>query len=223
MPDKVTSSRQTEDLADHTVDVGVIDRGITIRQPWASLIALGVKTFETRSRPTSYRGPVMIHAAKAAPQKFVGDFFCEMYDRWADRNWCMSGPNVPDWPLPLGAVVAVAEIVDSLPVLAFDDELDKAWKPHIAPTRQCDNESVTEMGHWLGRSPDDGPMGRPTWRINDITDQLPYGDWTPGRWAHQLANVRPLDVPVPCKGSQAIPWRADQATIDAVAEQIGGA
>lgn len=208
MPDKVTSSRQTEYLADHTVDVGVIDRGITIRQPWASLIALGVKTFETRSRPTGYRGPVMIHAAKAAPQKFVGDFFCEMYDRWADRNWCMSGPNVPDRPLPLGAVVAVANIVDSLPIFRGPiDEQHPAFEHW--PKSAVGDERLFLFDQTMG--------------CHDLSDQLPYGDWTTGRWAHQLANVRPLDVPVPCKGSQAIPWRADQATIDAVAEQIGGA
>jgi hypothetical protein len=38
-------------------------RAITIWQPWASAIALGLKRFETRSWPTSYRGPILIHAA----------------------------------------------------------------------------------------------------------------------------------------------------------------
>jgi hypothetical protein len=35
---------------------------ITLRQPWASLIALGFKHVEFRSRYAHYRGPVVIHA-----------------------------------------------------------------------------------------------------------------------------------------------------------------
>lgn len=37
---------------------------ITLWQPWASLIALGLKRYETRSWLTNYRGPLAIHAAK---------------------------------------------------------------------------------------------------------------------------------------------------------------
>lgn len=37
---------------------------ITIRQPWATLIAIGEKEFETRSWQTKYRGTIAIHAGK---------------------------------------------------------------------------------------------------------------------------------------------------------------
>lgn len=39
-------------------------RGITLWQPWASAVALGMKLYETRSWLTQYRGPLAIHAAK---------------------------------------------------------------------------------------------------------------------------------------------------------------
>lgn len=39
-------------------------RGLTLWQPWASAIALGLKTVETRSWETDYQGPLAIHAAK---------------------------------------------------------------------------------------------------------------------------------------------------------------
>ncbi|GAA0382501.1 ASCH domain-containing protein [Paenibacillus motobuensis] len=39
-------------------------KAITIHQPWATLIALGEKRFETRSWPTKYRGLIAIHAGK---------------------------------------------------------------------------------------------------------------------------------------------------------------
>jgi len=37
---------------------------ITVRQPWASLIALGFKHMEFRTRRCHFKGPVVIHAAK---------------------------------------------------------------------------------------------------------------------------------------------------------------
>lgn len=40
---------------------------LSIKQPWASLIVLGVKRFEIRSWSTDYRGPLLIHASSSAP------------------------------------------------------------------------------------------------------------------------------------------------------------
>jgi hypothetical protein len=40
-------------------------KGITIRQPWVELILQGRKPYEIRSWGTSYRGPILLHAAKA--------------------------------------------------------------------------------------------------------------------------------------------------------------
>ena len=37
---------------------------ITIKQPWASLIAYGYKTYEFRTWKTKYRGDILIHAGK---------------------------------------------------------------------------------------------------------------------------------------------------------------
>ncbi|MGR6127871.1 ASCH domain-containing protein [Paenibacillus sp. SER-28] len=39
-------------------------KAITIMQPWATLIALGEKKFETRGWATKYRGPLAIHAGQ---------------------------------------------------------------------------------------------------------------------------------------------------------------
>lgn len=37
-------------------------RALSVMQPWASQIAIGRKTIELRSRPTSHRGPLLICA-----------------------------------------------------------------------------------------------------------------------------------------------------------------
>lgn len=39
-------------------------KAISLRQPWAGLIAAGIKTIETRTWSTNYRGELLIHAAK---------------------------------------------------------------------------------------------------------------------------------------------------------------
>lgn len=42
-------------------------RALTLTQPWATLLALGAKQWETRNWKLAYRGPVAIHAAKKFP------------------------------------------------------------------------------------------------------------------------------------------------------------
>jgi activating signal cointegrator 1 len=37
---------------------------LTLRQPWASLVAIGAKRLETRSWATKYRGDLAIHSSK---------------------------------------------------------------------------------------------------------------------------------------------------------------
>src|SRR4051794_30699365 len=44
---------------------------ISLYQPWATLIILGKKRFETRSWSTAYRGPLAIHAAKKKSEELV--------------------------------------------------------------------------------------------------------------------------------------------------------
>lgn len=39
-------------------------KALTLTQPWATLVAIGAKRFETRSWSTGYRGPLAIHAGK---------------------------------------------------------------------------------------------------------------------------------------------------------------
>jgi hypothetical protein len=43
-------------------------KALTLTQPWATLMALRAKQIETRSWYTSYRGELVIHAAKGFPK-----------------------------------------------------------------------------------------------------------------------------------------------------------
>lgn len=44
-------------------------KALTVRQPYADLIASGAKTIEVRSKPTQYRGELMITASAAKGKK----------------------------------------------------------------------------------------------------------------------------------------------------------
>ena len=46
-------------------------KALSIRQPWAWLVANGHKAIENRSWSTSYRGPLLIHAGRQPDETFV--------------------------------------------------------------------------------------------------------------------------------------------------------
>lgn len=76
-------------------------RCLSLKQPWATLVAIGAKRIETRSWRTSYRGPVLIHASKGFPA-------------WA-RETCadeLFAAALNGHRLPLGAAVALAWLDD---------------------------------------------------------------------------------------------------------------
>ncbi|WP_289136372.1 ASCH domain-containing protein [uncultured Brevibacillus sp.] len=101
-------------------------KAITIHLPWATLIALGEKRFETRSWSTKYRVPIAIHAAKKV-----------------DKDICLQEPfrSVLDLHgytadnLPTGAIVATCRLNDCLPItfpggdeiIAYGGETGHKW------------------------------------------------------------------------------------------------
>lgn len=87
-------------------------RCLSLHQPWASLIAIGAKRIETRSWSTSYRGPIAIHAAKNKSSMRLAlepPFYTALHDGY---GFSLHGPDL----LPLGGIVAVADLVDCLSV-----------------------------------------------------------------------------------------------------------
>lgn len=55
-------------------------KALTIWEPWASLIIMGVKHYETRGWSRKYRGPLAIHSAKCWT-KFQREFTEELIAR----------------------------------------------------------------------------------------------------------------------------------------------
>jgi hypothetical protein len=101
----------------------MIIRAISLYQPWASLIALGAKKFETRSWYTAYRGPLAIHAGKNP------NYLALVYDTPEFMN---AFDGRPPESLPLGAFVCTCTLADCLqaetvPPDAFGDYAPGRW------------------------------------------------------------------------------------------------
>ena len=82
-------------------------KALTLTQPWATLVAVGENSIETRSWGTSYRGPLSIHSAKGFPRD--ARELCRMSPY---RDALRSHGYADALSLPLGAVIAVAELID---------------------------------------------------------------------------------------------------------------
>lgn len=77
---------------------------LTLKQPWATLVAEGIKKYEFRTWKTNYRGKVLIHAGAGVEKKELA--------RFKDLNL----------EYPSKGIIAEAEIEDCL---ELDDNLNK--------------------------------------------------------------------------------------------------
>ena len=71
---------------------------ITIKQPFASLIAEGLKEYEFRTWKTKYRGEILIHAGKGIDKKAMKKY--EMYNL----------------EYPIGCIIAKANLTDCIKI-----------------------------------------------------------------------------------------------------------
>jgi hypothetical protein len=83
-------------------------KGISLWQPWASLIALGAKRIETRVWPTDHRGPIAIHAAKHFTDEEKA--LCER----EPFKSVLEAAGITAETMPTGVVVAVADVADCI-------------------------------------------------------------------------------------------------------------
>lgn len=168
-------------------------KALTIRQPWAQLIAIGAKQIETRSWPTKHRGRIAIHAGMN--QRNIGiDFWLAnggtakpIHTALLDGGYIPSPAFAPHWtpnypddprPVPLGAIVATANLVDCVPIV----HVDEPWRgaePYDADPDICVVYRDEAVWHKVGDT------------VSDMHDQFPFGEWLSGRWAWLLADAKP--------------------------------
>jgi hypothetical protein len=130
-------------------------KAISLWQPWATLVAIGAKRFETRSWATPYRGPLVIHAAKRA---LTHDDKMMLNERAFSYHLHRAGFNASS--LPFGKALCVVDVV---------------------------NIHRTE-------------------RVRDFisADERAFGDYSTGRYAWELSNLRPFADSVDLRGMQGL-------------------
>lgn len=148
-------------------------KGITLWQPWASLIAAGLKQYETRHWYTHHRGPLIIHAAKrkVKQEEIASILSSAVYGGVVDdrldqlKDVCTSD-------LPLGAIVAVVKLVDCPKMAAARGTYEIGINSISALERA--------VGYW--------EIGRYAWQLSNVQalpEPIPavgaQGLWTPNR------------------------------------------
>ena len=157
-------------------------KALSLWQPWASAIACGSKTIETRSWDTSYRGRLAIHAAKRCVMRDL-EAIC-VYPCWLAAlsplfsqlpgAWTLRPETLRDI-LPFGAIVATGRLVNCIPTGACTSNIDV-----------------------VRRIPLSGRKGSLKWTERDL------GDFSPGRFAWILRDVKPINPPVPYRGQRGL-------------------
>lgn len=127
-------------------------KAITIHQPWATALAVGIKKFETRPRRSNHRGPIAIHAGLTMNEEALGDLmdidWGSYIQRPLSRKWSLVGPQ----DFTQGAIIAVGELTDCL---EMDDALIAAQ-----------SQTELRMGHW--------EPGRFAYQFENITPVGPF-------------------------------------------------
>lgn len=103
-PDGVNGSLFPESIGDP------VFRALSLWQPHAQAVALGIKPYETRRWPTNYRGPLVIHAAKKVfkHQDYPASYFAEACKHLKDAE-------CPHYALRYGEALAIVDLVDCIP------------------------------------------------------------------------------------------------------------
>ncbi|MBW4514606.1 MAG: ASCH domain-containing protein [Timaviella obliquedivisa GSE-PSE-MK23-08B] len=128
---------------------------LTLWQPWASLVACGTKRIETRRWGTEYRGLVAIHAAKRQVENEVIEAIYTSLQHSTDQQKTLS--KKLSEPLPLGQVVAIANLTDCLYMIDPKD-------PRHTQHRWIDIEAQTPLERAVGN----WQHGRYAWIFSDV-------------------------------------------------------
>lgn len=206
-------------------------KAITMGAEYAAAVAAGRKSVETRGRRCNHRGEVGIHAGMSCsglPRgwqrgeeggAYILDGAMYVGASGSGPFWYPTDGSLPHQRLHLGAIVATAQLVDCVPIVA-----ERGCNEVEAPeggmvTISADGTCLTRF-KWS-----DTFYGRKLHSLREwsIQDQLPYGTYEPGRWALILEDVRPLPEPVPATGKQAVPWTVPDDVAARVREQLAAA
>lgn len=125
---------------------------ITLIQPYATLIALGEKKFETRSWATKHRGDLLIHAGKKIDKEACNGISLS-------RTLTKHGYTIDN--LPTGVIIAKANLKDCYEI----------YEEHMGNAVLMDKNNY--QVHWIGKDSNeyhfgDYTHGRYAWELKDV-------------------------------------------------------
>lgn len=98
-------------------------KALSLWQPWATLIAIRAKQYETRHWSTNYRGPLAIHAAKRPVKE----------DEITPTIRAVLADNGEAWDrLLLGKVLCIVRLVDVVPT---EEVIERVYRGEV-PTME---------------------------------------------------------------------------------------
>lgn len=166
-------------------------KAISLWQPWASLIACGAKPFETRSwapPPALIGQPIAIHAAKKVDRDAAKFAEALCYGQHPTGGHAL-GDQIE---------ATMSECDDSLM-----GRFGKACMPAGCVVAIARLDAAFQLGERAGGTAKVVRLlaSRPmpdcfTVKIDD------FGDYSPGRWAWLLSDVKALNPCIPMKGAQ---------------------
>ena len=141
-------------------------RAVSVMQPWASLIALGAKRYETRSWRTRHQGPLAIHASLTFPREARDLCGAEPFAA-ALRASGLGAPG----KRPSGAVIATCHLAAcasppwggrSAAERAFGNWAPGRWAWELCGVQRLPTPSPARggLGLWTWTPPDDGVAPR---------------------------------------------------------------
>ena len=143
-------------------------RAVSVRQPWAWSLLFGGKDVENRSRPTGYRGWLLIHASKGRPHPSEAGAVAELLGR----------PDLVPFLMEVrcGAIVGAIRLADCHHADECAGTLnDRETNQIIEVLGHCSRWAMPGQHHWVAddrRALDDpvdatGSLG--LWRPDTLT------------------------------------------------------
>lgn len=165
---------------------------LTLTEPWASLVVLGEKEWETRGWPTSYRGLLLIQAAKSMPRYAQEACLSEPFESVLHRHGRQFDVH-PDsvggakaqraFGFNFGAIIGAVELTDTARTEVLAEQFKRAGTPRAMR-------------------------------------ELTFGNYDYSRWAFRFAKPRQFAKTIPVRGALGI-WALTGESADAVREQLG--
>ena len=122
-------------------------KAISLHQPWASLIGMGLKRYETRHWATKYRGELLICSAKKRTFEQSQIYEKMKRNHFPDAEpWGSSTKLASIYVLPFGRAIALVHLTDCI---KMDEELI-----------QAQSQLEIDCGLW--------EVGRYAWKLENI-------------------------------------------------------